>query len=160
MRQLFALAIAVLTAGLASACGSDGEEVDPTALPQGVVLASISPSSGPLGVEVVLSGSGFTAENNDVGFVHPEIDFQGQHTGYLNGLSSPDGTTLRFSLPDNDNVLLGACAFSQLGPDEACEAIGLLLPAGGSAIFVVNENGTSNSVFFTVTESPTAQPSP
>ena len=146
-----ALAAAAVSICVSVACGSG-----PSGSPQAVVLESISPSSGPFGTAVTIRGSGFTAANNDVGFTNPKISYQGRQTAYLNGLCTADGKTLRFSLADT----LGACAFSQLKPSEACPAIGLLLPTGDSGVFVANENGTSNSVTFTVSGSPTAEPSP
>jgi hypothetical protein len=111
-----------------------------------------------VGTEVILHGSGFTSTSNDLAITHPEIDFQGQHTGYLNGLSSADGRTLRFNLPDNDDVLLGACAFSQLKADEACPAIGIPLPKGDVEIAIMNKNGRSNSLTFSVSDPGAAQP--
>jgi hypothetical protein len=143
-----ALTLAILSAWVSAGCGDDGAPASPT---EGVVIESISPASASLGAEVVIRGSGFAAENNDVGFTNPEIDFQGRHTGYLNGLPSSDGKTLRFNLADNENVLLAACAFSQLKTNEACPDIGLLLPLGDSEVIVTNENGTSNSVTISVT---------
>ena len=145
---------------LSTGCGSDDLGPSPTTLPEGVVLESISPSSGVLAIEVVLQGSGFTSENNDVGFTHQSINFQGRNTAYLNGLTSQDGRTLQFSLPDNDDVLLAACAYSQLGPNEACPDIGLLLPFGEVQVSVINDNGESNRIAFFVSEPGTAQPTP
>ncbi len=133
----------MLTAWLAAGCGSDGGQ-------ERVALESVIPSSGPHGTEVVLHGSGFMTAGNDVGFTHPDIEFQGKHTAYLNNLSSADGSTLRFSLPE----ILGACATSQLGPDEGCPDIGLSLPEGDSEVFVVNDNGSSNSLTFFVIVEP------
>lgn len=158
---------------LAAACDTDETPPAPTPTLEGdtitpapdattpgrdVVIDSISPSGGPLGSEAVLHGSGFTPEENDIGFTHPEIDFQGQDTGYLNGVSSPDDETLRFNLPDNDGVLLSACAFSQLGPDGACPAIGIFLPLGETEVFVVNERGESNRVTFSVSDDGGEEP--
>lgn len=160
MSWIFTVLCAALGVWLASACGSDGSQPASERPPESVVLESISPSSGPLGTEVTLQGSGFTAASNDVAFRNPKIDFQGRDTAYLNGLSSPDGKTLRFRQPDNESVLLGACAFSQLKTNEACPAIGILLPTGDSEIFVVNENGTSNSVTFAVSGPDAAQSVP
>ena len=108
---------------------------------------------------MTLQGSGFTAEDNDIGFRNPEIQFQGRNVGYLTGLSSPDGKTLRFSLPDPGG-LLGACAFSQLQTNQACPDIGLRLPAGASDIFVVNKNGQSDSLTVTVAGLPGSTPEP
>lgn len=137
-------------AGLSLACGSDA---GPSGSAQAVVLESISPSSGPFGTAVAIRGSGFSAANNDVGFTNPKISYLGRHTAYLSSLPSSDGKTLRFSLPDT----LGACAFSQLKTNEACEDIGLLVPSGATEVFVVNENGTSNSVTFIVSGPDPAQ---
>lgn len=171
LAKLLLIALAATGAWISMACGPDRSEPSPTAAPEGgvlenisptepsptaapegVVLESISPISGTLGAEVVLRGSGFTSENNDVAFTHPEISFQGRNVGYLTGLSSPDGNTLRFNLPDNEGVLLGACAFSRLGPNEACRSIGILLPSGDIEVSVVNHAGESGSVTFTVLE--------
>lgn len=127
-----------------------GIRSDTSFKPSSVVTESISPSSGSLGTEVVISGSGFTTTGNDIAFTHPGIDFQGGNTAYLNGISSPDGKILRFNLPDNNNVLLGACAYSQMKPDEVCPSIGILLLEGVVQISVVNKNGESNSLTFTV----------
>ena len=165
MRQrliLVALAAlwAALSAWLSSACGSDNAQPRSTMPPQAVVVESISPSSAPLGTEVVIHGSGFTSANNDVGFGNPKINFGGQHAAYLSGLSSPDGTTLRFRLPDNQRVLLGACALSQLKPGEGCPSIGISLPTGDSEVFVVNQNGRSNSVTLSVSGPTTEIPVP
>jgi hypothetical protein len=147
------------TAAFAS-CGSDTEESQ-AAKPHAerVVIETLSPPAAMLGAVVTIHGSGFTDEN-DVGFEHQRIEFQGQHVGYLSGLRSDDGSTLRVVLPDNSNRLLGACPMSQLQGNEACPAIGLLLPAGTSRVFVVNDNGESNRVTVTVSANPTPASSP
>ena len=150
--------LSALGAWLSLGCGPDGSRPHPTLPSRAVAIESISPASGPPGTEVVVRGSGFTAIGNDVGFSNPMIGFQGRHTAYLNGLASPDGTTLRFRLPDNDGVLLAACAFSQLKTSEVCPAIGIPLPTGDSDVFVINERGKSNSVTFSVEGPGTAEP--
>lgn len=53
---------------LSSACGSDGAQPSSTLPHQSVVLESISPSSGALGTEVTIRGSGFTSVGDDVAF--------------------------------------------------------------------------------------------
>lgn len=111
-----------------------------------VIIESIAPSSGSLGTEVAIQGSGFTLDNNDIGFAHKDINFQGSNTAFINDVTSPDGKTLRFTLP----YLLGACAISKVPPNAACPDIGLVLSKGDTQIFVVNKNGTSNRVAFTV----------
>lgn len=68
----------------------------------------------------------------------------------MSGFPSPDGKTLRFRLPDNEDVLLGSCAFSQLGPNEECPGSGYLLPPGDIQISVLNGRGESNRMAFEV----------
>ena len=108
------------------------------------VIESISPSSGTIGAEILIRGSGFTPQKNDIAFTHEEINFQGSNIAYLNEVSSPDGKTLRFTLPE----VLGACAFSQMKPGEACPLVGIELPAGRITVTVVNRNGISYGVVF------------
>ena len=110
------------------------------------VIESISPFTGSIGTEVIIRGSRFTDTNNDIGFRYKDINFQGENTAYLNHVSSPDGKTLRFIVPE----LLGACPLSQLGLNETCPAVGIRLPLGDVQIFAVNKNGVSNNVTFTV----------
>jgi len=111
------------------------------------MIEEISPLSGPIGTTIVIHGSNFAPADNDVAFTHPEINVQGRKTAYLNHIPSSDGNTLSFSLPD----ALGACAYSRLS-DEACPEIGIVLPQGAVQLSVVNTNGVSNSVTFTVEE--------
>lgn len=143
-------AITVLVGLLAVGCLSNSQ--DSAFPPPRVIIDSISPTSGVLGSEVTIHGSGFTAEGNDVVFSSVDTESRGPSTLYLNGLSSSDGTTLRFRLPDNEDVLLLSCAFSQLGPNEECPASGYELPTGDSRISIFNEAGESNSLVFTVSE--------
>ena len=156
---LLALSAAV-SASISLACGSNATEQS-TAVPsvEGVVVDSIAPPSGPLGSEITIRGSGFTSTNNDVGFSNPNITtYGGGHAGYLNELSSSDGRTLRFRLPDNAGLLLGVCAMSQLKIGQACPDGGLPLPVGDSEVFVANEHGESNHVTLSVSGTAEATP--
>jgi hypothetical protein len=137
---------------LALACDVSSEQLKQQAI--GVAIERISPTSAELGEELTIYGSGFTA-NNDVGFENQQIDFQGSHVGYLSGLASEDGESLRVALPDNGDRLLGACAMSQLKANEACPSIGLLLPSGTGRVFVVNDGGESNRVTLEVVAAAT-----
>ena len=158
---MISIAVAVLSISasvwLAVACGSDAEQTPVVTAPQAVVVQDISPSSAPPGAAVVIRGSGFTSTDNDVAFRYP-ISAQRQQTAYLNRVSSSDGKTLRFSLPNNEGVLLGACPLTQLKPDEACDDLGYLLRTGDSDIFVINKHGESNSVLLAVLPCPVPEP--
>ncbi len=112
-------------------------------IPLPPVIVSISPTSGTIGTEITIYGQGFTGYN-DIAFTHPDIKWGESNTAYLDGVASSDGRTLRFTLPD----ILGACAFSQMKPGEACPSVGLPMPVGRIQIAVVHRNGISNSVTF------------
>lgn len=143
-------AITVLVGLLAVGCSSNSQ--DSAVPPLGVIIDSISPTFGVLGSEVTIHGSGFTVEGNDVAFGSIDTENRGSNTLYLNGLPSRDGATLLFRLPDNEDVLLASCAFSQLGPNEECPGSGYALPTGVSRIWVLNEVGESNAVIFRVSK--------
>ena len=55
-----------------------------------MTITAVSPTSGPIGTLVTVRGTGFAAQNNAVKFGR----------GYIRGLSSSDGTTIRFSVPE------------------------------------------------------------
>jgi len=124
------------------------EEIDQGSPPPPglVTIENISPSSGSIGTQIIIGGSGFSTNDNDIAFTHPAINFQGRTTAYVNHVASQDGKTLSFNLPN----ALGACAYSRLNQNEACPEIGILLPKGVAQISVVNKNGISNSLTFTV----------
>ena len=145
MVRLIAAVLGV-AAGLlgAFACGGDSEGLSQPTSQAAVRIESISPSSGTIGTEVIIHGSGFDPADNDIAFTNEDINFGGNNTAYVNGLASSDGSTLLFDLPD----LLSACAFSQMKAGEACPLIGLPLPAGDLAVAVVNRNGSSNTLGF------------
>lgn len=137
------LAAAVLGTGfvlLAAAGCSDETEITPDS--QDPVRIEISPSSGTIGTEVTIRGSGFDADRNDVGF-DLGADAGSFKAAFVNDIPSTDGKTLRFKLEET----LGACAMTQLEANSACPAIGLLVPVG--EVRVHNRNGTSRSVRFT-----------
>jgi len=120
-----------------------------------VVIENISPSSGPIGTEITIIGSGFDLENNDIEFIHEGSRI----AGYINHVPSPDGKMLRFYLERE----LSACAFSVgkklidklidkiIGTKLACPSVAMILVGGKYQVAVVNKNGRSNSVSFEVT---------
>lgn len=114
-------------------------------------ITTIQPDSGTIGTKVAITGTGFTTKNNNVAFkLEPDDSPNTFKVGYINNLISRDGRTIEFVIPE----LLGACAFPlpETTPVMVCPAIGILFKPGTQTypVFVVNQNGTSNSVNFTV----------
>ena len=94
-------------------------------------IASLTPSSGPLGTDVTIVGTNFTAENNVVQFSSAARSFDaGSPVG------SGDGTHLEFRVT--------AC------PSYMPRCPMAYIPAGNYAVTVRNANGTSNSVIFAI----------
>lgn len=95
-------------------------------------ITSLQPASGPVGTQVTVMGTGFTSTDNTVKF----------GVGYIKNIVS-NGTTIIFMVPDGLDLCLpsgGPCpgAFPRVSP-------------GNYNISLVNANGTSNAVLFTVT---------
>ncbi|MFZ3384441.1 MAG: hypothetical protein WA144_11000 [Candidatus Methanoperedens sp.] len=117
-----------------------------------LAIISIQPGAGIIGTEVVITGTGFTARDNNIAFrLAPEdAPSEGYKVGYINNLISSDGRTIEFVIPD----VLGACAFPlpETNPVTACPTIGILFKPGNQTypLFVVNQNGMSNGVNFTL----------
>ncbi|MCZ7380889.1 MAG: hypothetical protein O8C64_04860 [Candidatus Methanoperedens sp.] len=113
-------------------------------------ITAIQPDAGTIGTKVVIVGAGFTARDNNVAFrLRPEDSPETFKVGYINNLVSRNGRTIEFVIPE----LLGACAFPlpETTPATGCPDIGLnFKPNQTYPVFVVNQNGTSNSVNFTV----------
>ncbi len=111
-------------------------------------ILAIQSDSGTIGTKIVITGTGFTPGDNNVAFrLEPENSNETFKVGYINNVLSRDGKTIEFVLPK----FLGACTYVG-GPPVACPAIGLTFKPGTQAypVFVVNQNGTSNSIAFTV----------
>lgn len=114
----------------------DATDIDSPIPQDGVHIESISPSSGTIGTEIIIRGSGLDRNANDIGF-----SFEDGQIGYQTGVPSPDGTSLRFELEEG----LWACPLSQT---QFCSLIELTLPVGELEVAVFNANGDSNSVTF------------
>ena len=97
-------------------------------------ISQVTPVGGHVGGEVTITGSGFSPTGNTVKF----------GPGYLRNLTSEDGATLRFVVPDG----LDLCAPDAPGP---CPGSYPQLTPGKYAVAVMTPGGTSNSVTFTVT---------
>jgi hypothetical protein len=86
-----------------------------------------------VGAGVVVTGEGFTPGSNTIRF----------GAGYINGLASSDGVTLSFTVPEGQNL----CPPDGAAP---CAAAYPRVTPGQYSISVMNANGTSNVVTFTV----------
>ncbi len=106
-----------------------------------VAITKIYPSSGPVGTEVTITGTGFTftPKNNIL------INFNG-YSYNLYEQSSPDGQTLKFTIPQ---TLSRPCpASSTLG--DGCGSINVT-PGDILSIEAGVTNATTNTANFTVT---------
>ena len=119
-----------------------------TQKPSSPVIESISPIEVPIGAEISIIGSGFALTKNSLQF--------GSGFAYINDLVSSDGKTITFTLPGS---------FDTCNPDGSTCAEFLSQPIPGQTyeVTVVNANGKSNSVNFTVAREegpPTPTPTP
>jgi len=117
--------VCVLVAGVA-AC-----QHSLTAPSPAPTISGISPTLGHIGDTITVTGTGFTPTGNAIQL----------GSGYVLGVPSTEGKTLRLVLP----AYLGACPPSA----GACAALALQVSPGTYQLSVVNEHGTSNSVPFT-----------
>lgn len=103
-------------------------------------ITALSPSSGPVGTVVTITGTGFTDSN----VVHFAIG------GISNIPSSSNGTKLTFTVP------------SSIGPyckpDQACALYLQLLNAGTYPVSVENNNGVSAATSFVIIGNTTVIP--
>ena len=90
-------------------------------IPPPPVVTSFTPSFGPVGANVTIAGSGFTSTGNSV-------NFAGVNNA-VTGLSSSDGKSLTFAVPQ-----------SSCGAGKSC------------SVSVTNVNGTSNAASFLMTQ--------
>ncbi len=107
----------------------------PVPTPDAPVIERIVPEEATFGAQVSIIGSGFTPDKNSLHF--------GAGFAYLNNLTSSDGKTILFTLPDS---------FDTCNPDGSACAEFLSRPVPGQTyeVAVINANGTSNAVNFTV----------
>jgi len=100
-----------------------------------LTVSALAPASGPIGTEVVITGSNFSTARNHVKF----------GVGYITNLASPDGTTVRFVVPQTLNV----CPPDSTDP---CPTIVPRVLSGSYPVAVMAGGETSNSLTFTVTD--------
>jgi hypothetical protein len=120
------LVVAIAAAGLTGcSLSSTRGPAAPTAAP---AVSGIGPSPASIGDTVTISGTGFTSTANAITF----------GIGYLHGVASADGASLRFALP----AALTPCPPSA----QVCVALAVLLTPGAYQVSVVNANGSSNGM--------------
>jgi hypothetical protein len=100
-----------------------------------VVLNSISPTSGRVGTQIMLTGSGFTGDNT----VHFGV-------GGTMHLTSQSNTYLYYTVPS----YLSPCDVTPQGG--VCAQYLQQVTPGTYQVYVTNQNGTSQSLNFTVTQ--------
>ncbi len=99
-----------------------------------VTLSYVSPSSGRVGTQVILQGTGFTQYDNTVRF---------GTGGSRNIASFNNGTTIYYTIP---------AWISPCDPNaQICTQQAISVTPGTYPIYVTNTNGTSNQLSFTVT---------
>jgi hypothetical protein len=108
--------------------------VSTSATSQNLTLTSLSPTSGRVGTQVALTGSGFTASNNTVHF----------GIGGSQNVASANGTTIYFTIPS----YLSACDLMTFGM--ACTPYAQSVTPGSYPVYVTNANGASSILYFTV----------
>jgi hypothetical protein len=101
-------------------------------------LSKISPSAGPVGTTVQVTGSGFSRTGNVVKF----------GVGYVSNLDSPDGRTLRFVVPEHHEV----CPPPDLELTLPCAEMHPRVMPGDHPVSLVSSSQTSRQLAFTVTK--------
>jgi hypothetical protein len=120
---------------ICAACILGGCDQGSTA-PTSLDLSTISPSAGPVGTTVQVTGSGFSRTGNVVKF----------GVGYLSGLDSPDGRTLRFVVPEHHEV----CPPPDLDVKLPCAEMHPRVMPGDHPVSLVSRSQTSRELTFTV----------
>ena len=127
MSKLYAFLIGVTFACTFFTIGAQGQSE--------VKLSSLVPSSGPIGIVVLLQGSSFTDTSNTIHF---------GWGGQKDLKSSNGGTQISYIVPGQ----IGPCDF--IGP--ACGAPIRMVTSGQYTIYVTNARGRSNTLTFEVTK--------
>jgi hypothetical protein len=140
MNRNFAAGLLVLAACSGSNVPTNGSASAQSAF----AIASLTPSSGSIGTNVVIHGSGFTPDGNTVSFAARESGQMPGEPSVIPNLASADGRTITFTVL---SVWRPACSYSPPGP---CPFANIPTAPGTYAVSVTNSNGTSNAVNFVV----------
>ncbi len=110
-----------------------------TTTTQAPMIFSLSPTSGVIGTQVTIHGSGFTSTGNKIKFGSLSSENNPSYS-----LNSSDGQTLVFIVPTSNYF---SCWYTQ----PACMVMAMMTQPGIYPVSVMNANGTSNALNFTVT---------
>ena len=138
--RVFILLVVAVILGSIGAWGLWKRQNSVAAVPQ---IEILSPSSGAVGTEVMVTGSGFAKTENAVLFIP-----QGGMPGFIPDLKSKDGKTLKFTVPEGLNL----CAPDAEEKGIPCPLVYPQVEAGEYEVRVQNSAGESDSATFTVTE--------
>lgn len=134
------VAVAFVMGVVSTSCGSSplapesvGSQRRSDAAAQ-LTVTRMAPTSGPVGTQVTITGSGFAARGNTVKF----------GSGYIKGLDSADGTTLQFAIPEG----LDLCAPDGQGP---CAGAYPRVRPGEYVVAVMVGGDTRTTATFSVT---------
>jgi hypothetical protein len=110
-----------------------------------LTISQLSPNSGPVGMAVTVSGSGFSSSTNTILF--------GSGT-YIANIGSSNGNSLQFTVPSQTQPC-------PPGSTQACTFTTALITPGTYPVSVSNASSTSNALSFTVTpgQATSTQPS-
>ena len=101
-----------------------------------VTINSLSPSSGPVGTNVTISGTGFTPTGNTIQF---------DIYNFTNVAATNNGSSLAFIVP-------AVLYYNNCPPGSMCPNMARNTTPGNYNISVSNANGTSNTLTFMVTQ--------
>ena len=115
-----------------------------TSLPSSILhISELLPSSGAIGAVVTVHGGGFTPQNN---YIHFGV-------AYIGSYPSNNGTTLQFTIPVSATGGCNRPDFSKEPRVHCMAVLEQITKPQPYYVSVINENGESNVLTFTVTSS-------
>ena len=109
-------------------------------------ISSISPESGVVGGEVTISGSGFTATGNRIKFRNTNSENNSKYN-----LNSNNIVCFRYPCPNSITFTVPSTYYVPcLESTPSCAIATRMIQPGAYSVSVINANGTSNAVNFTV----------
>ena len=131
---------------LAVASASCTTPLAPSESSDNVAIVSLSPTSGPIGTRVTVTGSGLSSTANTVTFTVVAVDGETPNEpSVIPDLPSANGTTFSFEVMA---LWRPACSYAPQGP---CPFARIATAPGVYRVSVTNSVGTSNALLFNVT---------